>query len=718
MMLRVNGEYLDFDEDIEVDRQVKLFEEIDATAGDFSYSFNVPWTSKNIKALGFPFPDNRDKTVYQTNDAEIIGDDGITIFRGSVRPEIVIEQVSIQCSFFSGNSNWFLLLSGDMSSLNLSRYDVEQTEENIRNSWPLTSGIVWPILDTGGLITRSNADLKTEDFTPCFYVKTLMFELFQQSGLKITGELLKDPLYNSLIVASNGRSIEEINNRSAYALKDVPQALSSSSAIVTWDNDSLFPYFNGSQNNFDLSTGYNADIKMSIQIDLNVTFDLNQLIPPAAATAAVEVYIDGVVQDQYPVFDTNPIFTRSLRYSLSANQTLSIRSFYGPTTSSGSITQATIKVTPIYLYKAFGNAAAPKLTKQEFVNNIFSVFNVIPAYDSYSKTIILNLFEGLKHKEPIDISDYITNIETDYTEFISDYGKKNNFFFQETDIDNLNEYNVSTFLKYGTGVITVNNDYLQQSVDILESDFASPISYINGAFDMSMERIQFVEYDTENSEITDVSTPGFGIARFGVTDDIFEVNDLVRISESTNSTYNGDWLVVTVGSGFIQCSGPVFDTDSTATIEKLIHKFTTEDNVYLFLNIPNYSIAKASGLAEVFVNDNFYFNASIAYFNLLNTNRQINKDFKQGLSFGEIDNPLFYQRTILETYWPTFQRILNDPVKLRADANFPWKIHNDIDFLRPIMIKTLETTNLYYLNLERGYKNSSIPTEIELIKLP
>lgn len=718
MMLKVNGEFLDFDDEIDVDRQVKLFEEIDSAAGDFSYSFSLPKTSKNLKALDFPLPDNKTKTVYQTNDAEIIGDDGLTVFRGSVRTEIITE-TDIQCSFFSGNSNWFAMLTGDMTSLRLSDYDVEQTASNIRDSWEQRSGIVWPILDAGGMSTRSYVDFKTEDFIPCFYVKTLMFEAFQQSGIKIAGELLDDWTYNNMIIAANGRSQEEVNNRTSYVLKTSNQLLPNvppgPSVRLTFDDDTNYPYSDGSQNNFSTTLDrYTADIKMRIKIDLALTLTS----PFGVSQAFVSVRKNGVNFILYTLEFTS---TGSLQKTIFMNMDAGDYTDIFVSTDSldtVNITGGTIRITPTYLYYASGSAVVPKWTKQEFVNNILGLFNVIPSYDSYNKTVTLNLFEKLKAKDPIDISEYVQVFETDYSEFISDYGKVNKFLYQETDIDNLNDYNISRFIKYGVGVIDCANDFIQESVDVLESDFAAPISYLNGVFDMSMERIQFVEFDTEETEITSVSAPGFGIARFNVADEIFEVNDLVRISESSNEAYNGDWVVQTVGAGYIQCVGPVYDTNATAKIEKLLHKFTTEDNVYIFINIPDYSLSNVKPGSLFFLDQSAFSSAAIAYFNLLNTNSQINKDFKQGLSFGEIADPLFYQRTMLQTYWPTFEKILNDPVKLRADANLPWKIHNDIDFLRPLMIKTLETTNLYYLNLERGYKNSSTPTELELIKLP
>lgn len=716
MRLRVNNEYLEFNADVEVDRKAKLFDELDKVNGDVSFEFQIQLTQHNRKALNFPFPDSSSKTVYRINNADLFNEEGQLISSGFIKPERPVNN-TLYCSFWGGNNNWFAMITGNMTDMNLSDYDLDQTPATIVDSWEDTEGIVFPLIDTGALSTRSFANTKVEDFTPVFYVKTLFFEIFQQAGLKLSGELLHDWVYNNLIIASNGRSQDEVNNRSSFVLKSTPQVLTGSQVLVTWDDDFTFPYFDGSQNNFNLSNGYSPDIKMSVQVDLTMNFDLNQDTPPIPATAGIGIYIDGVLRDSFAVFDQNPVFTRSLRYSLNPADDISIQVAAGPA-SSGTLTMATIKITPIFLYKAFAVAAVPKWTKQQFVSQVLSIFNIIPAYDPYTKTVTFNLFDKLKNKEPIDISQYVRSIETDYVEFISDYAQNNTFNYQETDIDNLAQYNISTFFQYGTGIIPANNDFLEDTKTVLESDFASPISYVNGAFQMSMERIPFVELDEDLSTTISSVSDSSGLAELSISDDIFEVGDLVRITDS-NEAYNGDWVVSSVSAGSILCIGLVFTVNATGTVTRMLHSFTTEDNVYLFLNVPDYPLMDAAAVSQFYLDEDLAgSNVAIAYFSLLNQNKPINEQYKQSLSFGPIDNPLFYQRTILETYWATFSRILNDPVVCKAEVNLPWIVHNKIDFLRPLMVKTLDTTNLYYCTLERGYRNSYTPCELQMIKLP
>ena len=99
MMVKIGSGYLDFNDRIEVERQVKLFEEISKTNGDYSYQFTAPRTSNNISLLGNPFPDNISKPVYQKITAQLLSDSGLQIHDGYLRIEGISD--AIYLSFFS-----------------------------------------------------------------------------------------------------------------------------------------------------------------------------------------------------------------------------------------------------------------------------------------------------------------------------------------------------------------------------------------------------------------------------------------------------------------------------------------------------------------------------------------------------------------------------------------------------------------------------------------
>jgi len=715
MMIKANGEYLDFNGDIEIESRIKLFEEISTSNGDFSYDIEIQDNGFNRKILGIPRADTV-KSIYQAVPSEVIDDTGQSIYLGKLQ----VNRISggfISSTFFAGNTEWFALLSEPMSSLPLYRYDVDLTETNIMNSWYVSTGIVFPIVDAGALVTRSFANLKIEDFTAGFYVNTLFNEIFNPLGIKVDGDFIDSKDFNSLIVMSNGKSQDDVDARSSYAQSTSNQSITGVDKILFQD-DSTFPFNDGSQNNYD-SSSYTADVKMRVK--LAITGHVLS-IGAASFSTKIRVRVNGVNYRTYTntgsLIETYD-FNRELEVLLEAGDVLEVYGDQDSAISMDIAQGATIRITPTYIYKVFGRSSVPNWTQGEFVSNILRLFNVLPSYNTTSKTLTLDLFNNIKNKEYVDISHEVTVDTVDFSEFVSNYAKNNIFKYQESDDEDLREYNISNFISYGSGNLEIDNDYIENSNDVVESDFTSPITYLNGVFDMSMERFNFVDIEViDDKDVTSVTNSG-GTARFNMSnaDDLFVTGDLVRI-ETDVDTYNGEWVVNAVTTTYIVVVGLTFDTTATGTATLLRHKFTTDDNVYLFFNVAFVeNLFFSSHLAYVIETTPFTLTA-MAYFNILGNATPINHVYKQSLSFGEVNNSLSYQLSLLESYWPLFSRILNDPVMLISSGYLKKRTFEKIKtFLRPVMIQTEETRNLYYLNRNRGYKGSERPCELELIKL-
>jgi hypothetical protein len=708
MMLRVDNRYLDFTGEVDIERQVKLFEELDKTRGDFSYEFYIPDTHNNLSILELPFPDNASKRVYNNINCDIINESGEELYSGFLRIES-IRKGQIRCRFFSGNSNWMNLLTGDMTELDLSAYDQELTDTNIRARVSATDGIVFPLIDTGGLVSRSFRNLKAEDFVGCFYLKTLMKEVFQQSGLKITGELLNDPLFNQIVIATNTRSKIEIDRHSIYVGKNGSQSLPAASLANVQYNLQTNPYFIGEAVVFTSNTTY--EVQTDMIADIEASWDMATTVLAILRWGGAKDFVSTVAPSG------GALSVRNVHVKAGSTIQLNLNNLFGGSTT---ITGGTFKVTPRFIYKAFGGSSIPLWSKLDFVKNILGVFNCITDYDPFSKTVTLNLFDKLKDKTPIDLSEYLEIEDTDYSEFISNYGRNTSLSYTEGNDEDLREYNIATFNKYGQGIIEVDNDFIPESGEILESDFSTPISYINPIFDCSLEKISYVEMEddkeTEITEVTDFS----GIPVFHVDADIVDVGDLVRI-ESREITYNGVYMVDSVAnetpgvSWVITVQGLTFEDDTTGSITKLVHNLTTDDNVYLLINSGQRDIEDFSKTQEDFyLEDTAYDTWSLGFFNLVANDTQFNSDYKQSLSFGPITDPLFYQRTLIETYWRGVANILNDPVMLKARGYIPDDVFRRLTPLTPVYLKTEETVNTYYINRIKGYR----PCEVELIKLP
>lgn len=722
MMIKANGEYLDFNGDIEIESRIKLFEEISTSNGDFSYDISIQDNGFNRKVLGIPRADTI-KSIYQAVPSEVIDDTGQSIRLGKLQVNR-IEGGFISSTFYAGNTEWFAELSEPMSSLSLYKYDVELTESNVSDSWIEDDGIVFPFLDSGTLVTRSFPDLKIEDFVGCFYVKTLFNEIFNPKGIKIQGDFIDDPTFKKLVVASNGRSQEQVTSRSSYVNKTSAQnGIGAIDTIVTFQDETTFPYFDGDSNNYDLTLSrYTADVKMRVQVDVTI---LCNAVSGGPNLSGFDFYIhkNGVfIPNTFGNFvvDTDVTsISRTTSISLEAGDYIDlvvrVTAF-----NNLNVTSGTFKVTPVYLYKVFGNASVPNWTQMEFVSNILRLFNVLPSYNSTSKTLTLDLFNNIKNKPYVDLSDEITVETVDFSEFVSSYAKNNIFKYQESEDEDLREYNISNFISYGSGNLTIDNDYIENSKEVVVSDFTSPITYLNGVFDISMERFNFTELEEIDSKsITSVTdSSGFPLFNMANADELFALGDVVRL-DTVLDGYSGEWVVSVVTSTYIGVNGPTFNASTTGTATLLRHKFTTDDNVYLFVNVPNVDQSFITSTT------NLYFEASLipgnialAYFNLLSNNTPINRVYKQSLSFGEANNPLAYQLTLLDTYWPLFSRILNDPVMLLSSGYLKKSTFEKIKtFLRPVMIQTEETRNLYYINRNAGYKGSERPCSLDLIKL-
>jgi hypothetical protein len=708
MMLKVNSEYLEFNGDIDIERKAKLFEEIDMVQGDFSYSFEIELTSENYRILGFPMPDNIRKTVYQKIDSEVLSDSGDLISIGYLRIERIVGRFA-SCSFYSGNENWFSQLTGNLSEIDLREYETDQTATIIQNSWLESDGVVFPLVDSGDLSRRRYQVTKVEDYTPGIYLKDLVKKVFQSAGLKIAGELFEDDLYNKIVLFSNNKSKSQIESRTINVKDSIGKSLTpSDNEKVIFDTTSPLPFFTAS--NFASST-YTADVKMNLMINLSIK-------GAGGGFIIINVWRNGSFYKRALIAgDSSPDVSSILRIPLEQGDTVDI---YAATLGviGGGYDTLTMEIKPTYLFAVFSDSVVPKWTKQDFVSNVLRLFCCVPAYDPYSKTVTINLFDKVKEKERIDLSEYIQITEVDYSEFISNYAQVNNFTYAEGDDIDLKEYNISTFFKYGSGQVTSNNEHIGANETILESDFTAPISYKHQAIQASIERMNFTELvGNGETDVTSVDDDS-GVAKLFVDNaDFFELGGIVRISESTDSTYNGDWFIIEVGADYIKCLGMVYSEDAFAKATAMIHESTDSDDVFLMVNVPNKAVEDFSTIIDVYLEFTPLSTMAIAYFNMIYLGEPINEEYTQGLSFGNIQDPLSYQRSLIDKYWQAFSRMLNDPVMLKFVANIPAHIHQQMDFLRPIEIKTLESVNLYYLNLERGYKGSHIQCEGELIKL-
>lgn len=719
MMIKANGDYLDFDGEITLEKQIKLFEDISTADGDFSYQFEIPKTINNTRILAAPFPDNIIKQTYIRIPAEILSDDGLSVGIGYLRIEGITSVY--ECSFFAGNNNWFAALTGSMLDLDFSEFEQDINLANILASWNDSSGVKYPLVDLGNLSTRSENVFQLIDFIPFMFVHTAMEKAFTSAGIKIDGELLLDPQYKKMMYAVSRQSDVAIKARSSYVGKSAQTITDGAGdVLLAFDDDTTPPFFDGDQNNFNtVSYSYTADLAMIITIELTLNFS-------TPVVGAFVVKKNGVTIDTQILTRDAGIPFQYLKTNLQLQAGDELTFYLNVILNPADVSSGFVKITPTLIFKTFSDQLAPNWTKQKFVANVLKLFNVIPSYNYATKTVTLNLFDRIKSKEAIDFSEWVSDGEVDYVEFISGYAKTNIIEYQQmSGFDDIEGYNNNNKLAYGNGSISSTNEFIENEKVIVTSDFTAPFDYYNAGFDLPLARLNFNEVQTGSTiNVQQVDDVG-GIAEFVLGDGHgMSIGDLIRITDSTVPSYNGDHIVsALVALDRVQLYNVQFADDADLDFTPLSTQRANSNQVFIVLDTGPMPGDESfyTGFSEILIAIPGFISSTdepaLAFFNMPNVGREINNAFQISLAFGPVNLPDRYQTPMTEMYFRLFESILNDPAKGKFSANIPYDQFLRTDFLSPIYVKSLETSNLYYLNRITGYQGSFKQCTAELIKI-
>lgn len=738
MHLKVNDQFIPIPEDIEVEKVVNLFENILEIDGDFSYASSVPDTAAIREILGLTDISDANKTLYQKISAQITDDSGQIIHDGFIRIESILDTINF--SFFSGNSNWIDQLSDSLLSLDLSQYNTDKS--SISTSWDNTDGIVFPLMNTGILTNRNDtANLEEEDFHPCIYVKNIITSIFNKAGFKLTGDIVNDWVYNNMILTSNSKSATQalINSRSSKAGKVATRAMNETFQKITFTNDTDVPYYDGLKNNYDtVNSRYTADVHMLVKIDCLVNLD-------AIKDFDITVYKNGV---EYPVtrvrsdagflvtvpasqgwinyssalYTTQVNYNQPVYFEVSAGDYLEM--FFALDAGEGTvnITSGYFTVTPVEFKTVLPESLLPNITQAEFIAGVFSLFNPIVEFDTYSKTVDVNFFGKIKSRPFRDWSNYIdrNSVEENYIDFIQDYAKKVNFNYDAGDDDDIESYNDQNDICYGCGRIEVDNFYLEDTVD-LDFPFNSVPAQFNDLTGAYIPKFNFVTSTDFSQEMTinSVASGTGGLARF-TTAAVhgLQVDDWVTIFEMSAGNYIGQGKVFSVpGTTTFELTRLFYSVNATgsAVLNKLENK--EDESVYLMINLANSLLTDITGNTLLYFETGVYLNYAYAYFDKPAMSLNVD-NVKQSLSFQRINNFNFSSTGLLETYFRDFKKVLSDPVMLRANFHLPFAEYNEFRFKYPVRINTGKYNGWFYVNRITGYKGSHLPCEVELIKLP
>lgn len=752
MMIRANGSYLDYDGDLVIEKQSKLFKDISLVAGNYSYADTLPLTNNNKEILGLEMS-NQDKIIYGNITGEVLTDSGELIYIGSIRIDSVVGDV-INFTFLSGNSDWINLLGNDpvfnnTEYLNMidfeidTNFDFDATEADyVIARMGKTDGIVFPLIDNGVLSTRGSRRLRPKDLQPFIYLKNVMDRIFIQCGLKLQGPLLNDYLYSHAIVSGNNTAVldKQINNRKVFSGLATNQVIAPSTPDINLGvgfastiNPTVI-YTNSKNVNFNSTTHqYLVDMRMTLYVHgtIAVTTGLNNSIQEF-------IYKNGSViqSESRGVFAAVPINTLTFGHNINCNagDVIEVRLAVGGVALTVLSGYTQVYFEPVKLFHIWPAQLLKAVSFVEFVGEVFRMFNVVPSYNQFTKTITAELFKNIKSNTPIDISPYIESVDQRFSEDVMNYGKISNLKFAVSSTDEIASYNKVNIIPYGGNKITIDNFYIERTKDVISlNNFVAPFTYLNTVFGCWLPKIKYAtltQYKLMHTTggvtgpvsqpITIASTTdnpqNLHTALFNPSDAAakFQATYIIRVSTGIIS-YNFDWcpLITAVDPGG-QNIDAEFKTNTTGTYEVMDHVADQNEMVMLTF-LPGIYVNTFS------VYDGLYFGtdlfAGTIYYNIFDFAYFLpppNMGLQLSHAFGFPDG--FTGINAKDNYYRETGEILNDPVKYTARCYLPEKIFRTLDPTLPVRIKTKEHNSLCYLNRITGYKGSLIPCDVELMK--
>lgn len=723
MIIKVGDEYLDYDGDIEVERQAKLFSKISENNGDYSYEFELPATSKNIRILNIQDINITEKRIYNDMDVGIYSNGGGLIYSGFLKISR-IDYVSIYCSFFAGNTNWISQLPTLLKEVDFSEYNVKFKDTlSAPNVTGSSEGIIFPFIDAGLLETRISEALVFEDFVPWMYVKTIVKKLFNSAGLKINGDILSDSIYNRLIIttANNEWYQDFIDARTINVGKDVDQALPASPTITTVTfPDSTFPEFIGDNNNWDTGTSrYTADVDMTIELEW---FNSIDVLVTATGSGIFRngVNITEVYRRRQRANGPAPaLLVNYDEIPLLAGDFIEIK--VEPLIAGSMFQNSYLKIKPVKFDTVYANAIPPDEKSTDFLNKVFELFNTIIDFEPFSKTITINLFKHIKSRSEQDLTNYMSgDVTIDFFELIDGYGQINTFEYQGSGTNKDSDYKRKNIIPFGGGQALVDNKYIQKEAQIIQSDFIAGINYDNEVF-KNILQLPLLTTGNIGDEITVSSVANVaGIARFdcSAVHDL-RIGDLVRISEFKNYR-NGEGVIsgIPTTTQFVIYNLPFTLTD-TGKAQRLDISLEQTDTCIALVNAETNS--SDIGLTQYAINNgvatSVYTKLNYAWFQKKTVGFNIDNVYGD-LSFGDISLLGYDVRiNMIDNYFDGFVKVLNDPVKVIADFIIPENIFRGMLLSHPVRLETTKFNGSFYINRITGYKDSYTPCTFELIKI-
>jgi len=719
---RIGTEYLDqFDkkESFAISKAISKIGEINLRHGDRSTGFKVPLTAKNTRLLNYSTilsssTNNQTftKIFGQVVENDVVVGDG---YFQVIKYNPYKKEVDLR--FYGGNTDWFSNLkdrkinqneTGE-NAYNVSDFDLYITPENIEAN--INNGIVdadnpykFFLIDNNKDSTRNNTNevtIETEidDYQIGFSQGAIFDKIFESQNIKLEGNLFEDPFYYNTLISSSYNVLNKAEIQASgvfrytfshvqgepYPTQTIPYDQTGTKGTLEFNGGNPDPEFNGVEFTFlgdadNVLFDYNLNVKIapSFTDPFNIKYDVYLNGGIIATDQLATITGSGAFRNakcSYPFASVNDGDVIRFEFNTDAPPLASLVIAYGSTFD---------VYFENYTKRSYAKDLIPELTQSEFVKDVLVQFGCVTQYNQKKKVLTCNTFNVIEDNKR-NAKDYSDKIDlssdpiVDVTKLVSNYARNSYFVYEYADdSDNLNElYKALSNYNYGTGVLKINNAFLDDEKDFYTSPY-SPTQMVETFPSSDPENLANPSYQLGNMFLPFV--PIYSINSVDTSGNVsYDDNDLnprkyyflgnINIA----SAYKGNVTSLNIASTTNVTVLPLvyFDKSKYSFIDSEINE-RLEVLSYGILSDLNSSTGGQNDLEKV---------------------------------------------TLIDKYYSFQKKILDKPIYLEIHLRLtPLDIQN-IDFFTPIWLNFGLDSGHYYIDEISQYQGSNKSTKVKLVKI-
>ena len=349
---------------------------------------------------------------------------------------------------------------------------------------------------------------------------------------------------------------------------------------------------------------------------------------------------------------------------------------------------------------------SPDIKAIDFIKWLCFSFGCVATFDEFSQTLSLDLIDKIKKEDAADWSEYFQGYETKY----SDFYEHNRIQVKKAPEEEISvTYNKGNLIPYGeTNIRTKKLD--GSETDLYTSPFPAVMDAIGtGKLKWATPFVQFGKLkDDKQYAYTSVNNNA-GSVQF--------VGDFSKSDESTAMLLirvvddAGIYSGIHIGNGMSSTtlnSKADYISNSTGTVyfQRLTKQNTGNRILVSIPSIPVNNLMSITGIRFFFFSALDQTSVPTAYFSKPKGPYGNLNNYKKALTYGEINNSLYNDISLTESYWNKIRAFLLNP-PLDGYFILPEAVFAAFKFDQFIFIRHKDLTGYFYIEAIENYLDST-----------